>query len=87
MEAGDRATGHGDKHHGPHRQSFGMYHGERGGCQLGQLIGGVDQDRPRDPQRHDDQADAENRVDLSDDLVDGEKRCQQIVDQDDCQPE
>ena len=41
----------------------------------------------RDAQRHDDQADAENRVQLADDLVDGEQRRQEIVDQNHNRPE
>ena len=40
-----------------------------------------------DAEGHDDQADAEEGVQLADDLVDGEHGCQEVVDQNDDGPE
>ena len=38
-------------------------------------------------QGHDDEADTEYRINLADDLVDGNKGCDEIINQDHCQPE
>ena len=46
----------------------------------------VDRDTKADTYRHDDQDNTEDRIDLADDLIDGDKGRDEVVDQDDCQP-
>ncbi len=47
----------------------------------------MSRDTNRDTNRHDDQADTEYRVDLTDDLVDGNERRDEVVAEDDGQPD
>ena len=53
---------------------------------LGDLVA-LGEDTKRHAERHDDEADTEHGVDLTDDLVDGQERCDEVVDQDQNQPE
>ena len=57
------------------------------GPQLGDLVGGVGHDAKAHTHGHDDEADAEDGVDLADDLVDGQEGGDEVVGQDDPQPE
>ena len=83
MEPGDRAAGHGDKHVRPDGQALWVKIPER------DLRDGVAarEGAAQNAQRHDDQHRAEDRIQLADDLVNGQKRCQHIVNQDHHDPE
>ena len=85
MEAGDRAAGDRDEHEAPDRGALRMHVGEvtpdlRNGVALGE-------DAQSNAERHDDQADAEEGINLADDLVNGQEGCDEVVDQDQNQPE
>ena len=54
---------------------------------LGDGVGGVGEDAKDNADGHDDQADAEDGVDLTDDGVDGDEGRNEVVDQNDDQPE
>ena len=54
---------------------------------LGDGVGGVGEDTKDNAHSHDDQADAEHRVDLTDDGINGDKGCDEVVHQNDDQPE
>ena len=54
---------------------------------LGDGVGGVGEDAKDNADGHDDQADAEHGVDLTDDGVDGDEGRDEVVDQNDDQPE
>ena len=85
MEAGDRAAGDGDEHEAPDRSALRVEVGEVV-PDLGDLIA-LGEDTQSHAERHNDQADTEQGVDLTDDLVDGQERCDEVVDQDQDQPE
>ena len=53
---------------------------------LGDGVGGVGEDTKNNAHSHDDQADAEQGIDLADDLINGKEGCDEIVDQNDDQP-
>ena len=55
--------------------------------QFGDGVSGVGEDTNDNAHSHDDQADAEHGVDLADDGINGDKGCDEVVDQDDDQPE
>ena len=55
--------------------------------QLRDVLSAEDQRPAADTKRHHNQRNTENRIDLSDDLVDGDKGRDEVVDQDHCQPE
>ena len=86
METGDGTAGHGDEHETPDGRSAGM-HVVEVGPQLGNGVSGIGKDTKGDTHSHDDQADAEERIDLADDLVDGDEGGDEVVDQNDPQPE
>ncbi len=54
---------------------------------LGNGVIGIDENADRNAERHDDQADAEQGVDLADDLIDGNEGRDEIVDENDDEPE
>ena len=85
MEAGDRAAGDGDEHEAPDRSALRVEVGEVV-PDLGDLIA-LGEDTQSHAERHNDQADTEQGVNLTDDLVDGQERCDEVVDQDQDQPE
>ena len=84
MEAGDSAAGDGDEHEGPDRGSLGVHVGEVG-KDLGDAA--VDDGAESNADSHDDQADAEQGVNFADDLVNGDEGRDEVVDQDDREPE
>src|SRR5699024_6164926 len=86
VEAGNGAAGHGDEHEAPDRLAGGL-HVIEVGPQLGDLVGGVGHDAKTHTHGHDDEADAEDGVDLADDLVDGQEGGDGVVGQDEPQPE
>ena len=86
VEAGNGTAGHGDEHEAPDRGARRMHIIEVA-PDLGDGVGGVGEDAKDDAHRHDDQADAEDRVDLADDGVDGNKGCDEVIDQNEDQPE
>ena len=55
--------------------------------QLRHGIAGQDHDGAADAHRHDDQADAEDGIDLADDLIHRQEGGTEVIDEDDCQPE
>lgn len=75
-----------DKHHGPHGQALGMDH-VKGLPQLRHIVIGIDYDSCADAHCHDDQTYAKDRVNLTDDFVDGQEGRHQIIQQDHHQPE
>ena len=86
MEAGDSTTGNGDEHEAPDGGVGGVHIAEV--CpDLGDGVGGVGEDTEDNAHCHDDQADAEQGVDLTDDGIDGDKGCDEVVGQNDDQPE
>ena len=85
MEAGDRAAGDGDEHKAPDRSGLRVEVSEVV-PDLGDLVA-LGEDTERHAECHDDEADAEQGVDLTNDLVDGQERCDEVVDQDQNQPE
>ena len=85
MEAGDRTAGNGDEHEAPDRSALRVEVGEVV-PDLGDLIA-LGEDTKTHAERHDDEADTEHGVDLTDNLVDGQERCDEVVDQDQNQPE
>ncbi len=88
MEAGDRAAGHGDEHERPHRRLHGGgVHAAEAAPDLWDGVVRIDEDANRHAHGHDDQADAEYGIHLADDLVNGEERRNEIVRQNDNQPE
>src|SRR5699024_6673280 len=86
VEAGNGAAGHGDEHEAPDRLAGGL-HVIEVGPQLGDLVGRVGHDAKAHAHGHDDEADAKDGVDLADDLVDGQEGGDEVVGQDDPQPE
>ena len=86
VEAGDSAAGHGDEHEAPHGSSLGM-HGTEVIPDLRNGVLRLDKDAHGHADGHDDQANAEQRIDLADNLVNGNKGGDEIIHQDDNQPE
>ena len=86
METGDSAAGNGDEHEAPDRSSGGM-HAAEVLPDLGDGVSGVGEDTKDNADSHDDQADAEDGVDLTDDSINGNEGRDEVVDQDDDQPE
>ena len=85
METGDSAAGHGDEHEAPDGGALGMHVGEVV-PDLGDHIA-LGEDADGHAHSHDDQADAEDGIDLADDLIDGQEGGDEVVDQDQHQPE
>ena len=86
VEAGDSTTGNGDEHEAPDGGVGGVHIAEV--CpDLGDGVGGVGEDTKDNAHSHDDQADAEQGVDLTDDGINGDKGCDEVVHQNDDQPE
>ena len=86
MEAGDRAAGNRDEHEAPDGRARRV-HAAEVIPDLGDGIGRVGEDAKDDTDGHDDQADAEHGVDLADDRIDGDKGRDEVVGQNDDQPE
>ena len=86
VEARDSAAGHRDEHETPDGLAGGL-HVVEVGPQLGDDVVGVGHDAEADAHRHDDQADAEDGVNFADDLVDGQEGGDEVVGQNDPQPE
>ena len=85
MEAGDRAAGDGDEHEAPNRRALRMEV-----CEVAPNFGdgvALGEDAERNTERHNDQADAKHGVDLADDLIDGEEGRNEVIDQNQDQPE
>jgi len=85
MEAGNGAAGHGDEHEAPDGSALRMHIGEVV-PNLGDHIT-LGEDTHGHTNSHDDQADAEHGIDLTDDLVDGQEGGDEIVHQNQHQPE
>ena len=86
VETGNCTAGHGDEHEAPNRGARRM-HTTKVIPDLRDGISGVGEDAKDDADGHDDQADAEHGVDLADDGVNGNKGCDEVIDQNDDQPE
>ena len=86
MEAGDRAAGNRDEHKAPDGRARRV-HAAEVIPDLRDGIGRVGEDAKDDTDGHDDQADAEHGVDLADDRIDGDKGRNEVVGQNDDQPE
>ena len=85
MEAGNSAASHGDEHEAPDGSALRM-HVIEVAPDLGDLVA-LGEDTQAYADGHDDQADAEDGVDLADQLVDGQEGGDEVVDQDQDQPE
>ena len=85
VEAGDGAAGHSDEHEGPNGGPIGMHVGKVVPDFRDHIVG-IGEHTKAHAHGHDDQADAEEGIDLADDLIDGNKGCDEIVDQDQNQP-
>ena len=78
VEAGDSAAGNGDEHEAPDGSARRMHVAEV--CpDLGDGVGGVGKDAEDNAHSHDDQADAEHGVNLTDDGINGDKGCDEDV--------
>ena len=86
METGDGAAGHSDEHERPDGGAGGM-HAAEVAPDLRDGVVGIDENADGNAYRHDNQADTEDGVHLTDDLVNGEERGDKVVDQDDDEPE
>ena len=86
VEAGDGAAGHGDEHEAPDGSSGGVHVVEVGPDLRNHKLG-LGDDAEAHAHSHDDKADAEDGVNLTDDLIDGDKGCDEVVDQNDNEPE
>ena len=86
VETRDRAAGHRDEHKAPDGLAGGL-HVVEVGPQLRNYIVGIDKDADADAHSHDDQADAKDGVDFADDLIDGQEGGDEVVSQDDPQPD
>ena len=85
VEAGDGAAGHGDEHEAPDGGAGGV-HVIEVVPQLRHLIA-LGEDSDGYAEGHDNQADAEDRIHLADDLVHGHKGGDEVVNQNQHQPE
>ena len=86
MEAGDGPAGHGDEHEAPDGGAGGV-HVVQVIPQLGDDVVGVGNHAEGHAHGHNDQADAEHGVDLADDLVHRDEGGDEVVDQDENEPE
>ena len=86
MEAGDGAAGHGDKHHGPFGQAFGV-DDAHGLPQLGHAVLRLEDQHACNAHCHDDEADTKKRIHLANDLIHRQEGRQQVVKQHQNQPE
>ena len=86
VEAGNSAAGDGDEHEAPDRGARRMHAAEMI-PQFRDGVSGVGEDTEDNAHSHDDQADAEHGVDLTDDGVNGNESRDEVVDQNDDQPE
>ena len=84
VEAGDGPAGHGDEHIGPDGRTRGAQVSQ-GDLRDGELAAG-EEDAADDGCRHGDEQHAEDGIELADELVDGEERGGQVVDQDHHRP-
>ena len=83
MEAGDGAAGYGDEHERPDGQPRRVQVSQR------ELRDGIapGDDAAEDARRHEDQHRAEQGIKSADDLVDGQKRGEDVIDEDHDDPE
>ena len=86
VEAGDRAAGNRDEHKAPDGRARRV-HAAEVIPDLRDDISRVGEDAKDDTDGHDNQADAEHGVDLADDRIDGDKGRDEVVGQNDDQPE
>ena len=86
VEAGDSAAGHGQEHEGPDVGALGMVVAEVV-PQLGHLVITGEQQNAGNTEGHEQQAEAEDRIDLADHSIDGNEGSDEVVDDDDPQPE
>ena len=86
MESGNRAAGDGDKHEGPDRGSLRV-HVVEVRPDLRDRVGRIRHDTEDNTDSHRDQADTEDRVDTSDDGIDRDEGGDEVVQQDDGEPE
>ena len=84
MEAGARTAGNRDEHEAPYRSSVRMHAAEV--CEQFRRMVTVQRHSDRDTDCHRDQAETENRVNLTDDLVDRNERCDEVVAEDNGKP-
>ena len=85
MEAGNRAACDRDEHIRPDRSALGVKVLQRN---LGnRIFSAREEDSADDCRRHDDQQNAENWIELADELVDGEEGSEQVVDENYYRPE
>ena len=85
MEAGNSAAGHGDEHEAPDGSALRMHIGEVV-PDLGDHIT-LGEDTHGHTNSHDNQADAEHGIDLTDDLINGQEGGDEVVHKDQHQPE
>ena len=84
MEARNRTAGDRDKEQRPDRQLFRMQVLK---CHLRHdVTADTEEHAAHDAERHDDQADAEDRIKPRDDLVDRQERRHRVVDEDHAEP-
>ena len=86
METGDGAAGYGDKHEGPDRRPAGMHVVEIV-PDFRDRVSAVREDADDNTYCHDDQTDAEQRIDPSYDLINGDEGRDEIISKDDPQPD
>ena len=86
MEAGNCAARNRDEHEAPDRRT-GRMHIVHMRPDLRDGVSRVGEDTDDNADRHDDQAHAEQRIDLADDFVDRNKGCDEVVRQNNDQPE
>ena len=86
MESGDCAAGDGDEHEGPDRGSLRV-HVVEVRPDLRDRVGRIRHDTEDNADGHGDQADTEDRVDSSDDGIDRDEGGDEVVQQDDGEPE
>ena len=86
MEARNSTAGNGDEHKAPNGSAFGVHIVEVG-PDLGNVVLGMSKDTNGNAHSHDDQADTENRVNLTDDLINGQESGDEVIDQNQNQPE
>ena len=86
METGDSAAGYCDKHKAPDRCSGRMHIGKVAPDFRNHVIG-IGQHTKTNTDCHDNKADTEYRINLSDDLIDRNKSCNKVVNKNHDQPE
>ena len=86
VEAGNGTAGHRDEHEAPDGGGRGV-HIVQMGPDFGDGEFGVGVDAHDDTNGHDDQADAEQRINLADDLINGNEGSDEVIDENQHQPE